>query len=175
MTPVGLVMAGCWQINSILTNIGHRNFIQILNQYPFFWNILISTQFICFIKLSCISKIKIALIAAGDQRFDQRLAGENKGLIRSSAESVPDLNNTEIAPISWPVGVGVRTQTPLASPLGSWVGWGNWLMPCSAYVNGSLLWQTTTWHGIDLVHEWRVKTDSFAVKLFVKLQAIGKI
>ena len=49
MTPMGLVMAGCWQINSILTNIGRRNSIWILNQYPFFWNILIRTQFICFI------------------------------------------------------------------------------------------------------------------------------
>ena len=26
---------GCWQINSILANIGHRNSIRILNQYPF--------------------------------------------------------------------------------------------------------------------------------------------
>ena len=41
MTPLGLVMAGCWQINSILTNIGRRNSIQILNQHPLFWNILI--------------------------------------------------------------------------------------------------------------------------------------
>ena len=31
MTQMGLVMAGCWQINSILTNIGHRNSIRILN------------------------------------------------------------------------------------------------------------------------------------------------
>ena len=49
LTPTGLVMAGCWQINSISTNIGHRNSIRNLNQYPFFWNILIWTQFICFI------------------------------------------------------------------------------------------------------------------------------
>ena len=51
ITPIGLVMAGCWQINSILANIGRRNSIQILNQYPFFRNILIWAQFICFIKL----------------------------------------------------------------------------------------------------------------------------
>ena len=44
-----LYMAGCWQINYILTNIGHRNSIRIWNQYPFFWNILIWMQFICFI------------------------------------------------------------------------------------------------------------------------------
>ena len=25
MTPVGLVMAGCWEINFILANIGQRN------------------------------------------------------------------------------------------------------------------------------------------------------
>ena len=31
LTPMGLVMAGCWQINSILTNIGRRNSIRILN------------------------------------------------------------------------------------------------------------------------------------------------
>ena len=29
MTPVGHVMAGCWQINYILTNIGRRNIIRI--------------------------------------------------------------------------------------------------------------------------------------------------
>ena len=32
---------GCWQINSILGNIGRRNSIQILSQYPFWWKILI--------------------------------------------------------------------------------------------------------------------------------------
>ena len=31
LTPIGLVMAGCWQIYSILTNIGRRNSIRILN------------------------------------------------------------------------------------------------------------------------------------------------
>ena len=35
MTPLGHVIAGCWQINSILTNIGRRNSIQMLNQYLF--------------------------------------------------------------------------------------------------------------------------------------------
>ena len=35
MTSMGLVMAGYWQINSILTNIGRRHSIWILNQYPF--------------------------------------------------------------------------------------------------------------------------------------------
>ena len=59
MTPMGLVMAGCWQINSILTNIGRRNSIRILNQYPFFWNILIWTQFICFINLFAFWKLKL--------------------------------------------------------------------------------------------------------------------
>ena len=38
LTPLTCV---CWQINSILANIGHRNSIRILNQYPFWWNILI--------------------------------------------------------------------------------------------------------------------------------------
>ena len=31
ITPVGLVMDGCWQINFILTNIGRRKSIQMLN------------------------------------------------------------------------------------------------------------------------------------------------
>ena len=51
MTPVGCVMAGCCQINYILTNIGRRNFIRILNQRPLFWNILIWTEVIFFINL----------------------------------------------------------------------------------------------------------------------------
>ena len=59
MTPVGLVMAGCWQINSILANIGRRNSIRILNQYPLFWNILIWAQFICFIKVFEFWKLKL--------------------------------------------------------------------------------------------------------------------
>ena len=37
MTSVGIVMSGCWQINSILANIGRGNSIRILKQYPFFW------------------------------------------------------------------------------------------------------------------------------------------
>ena len=51
MTPVGCVMAGCCHINYILTNIGRRNSIRILNQHPLFWHILIWTEFICFINL----------------------------------------------------------------------------------------------------------------------------
>ena len=51
MTPVGCVMAGCCQINYILTNIGRRNSIRIFNQHLLFWNILIWTEFICFINL----------------------------------------------------------------------------------------------------------------------------
>ena len=34
-TPPHCDMAGCWKINSILTNIGLRNSIEILNQYCF--------------------------------------------------------------------------------------------------------------------------------------------
>ena len=51
MTPVGLVMAGCCQIDYILTTMGRRNSIRILDQHPLFWNISIWTQFICLIKL----------------------------------------------------------------------------------------------------------------------------
>ena len=47
---MGLVMAGCWQNNSILANIGRRKSIRILNQYPF-WNVLIWAQFIRILKL----------------------------------------------------------------------------------------------------------------------------
>ena len=63
MIPVGCVMVGCCQINYIITNIGRRNSIPILNQHPLFWNILIWTEFICFINLFCILKIKVALIS----------------------------------------------------------------------------------------------------------------
>ena len=70
MTPVGLVMAGCWQINSILANIGRRKSIRILNQYSFFW---IWAQLIMFYKAFCIKK-KLLELAAGDQWRDQRLA-----------------------------------------------------------------------------------------------------
>ena len=48
--PLSCGMAGCWQINSILANSGRKNSIQILNQYPFLWKILIWAQFIGFIK-----------------------------------------------------------------------------------------------------------------------------
>ena len=101
VTPVGLAMAGCWQINSILANIGHRNSIRVLNQYPF-----------------CILKITVALICCRWSKVQSK-PGENNGLIRPPAESVPDLNGSEIAPISSPGGVGIETQTPLASLLGS--------------------------------------------------------
>ena len=43
-TPeVGLapLTCGCWPINSISASIGRRNSIRILNQFPFWWNILI--------------------------------------------------------------------------------------------------------------------------------------
>ena len=45
--------------------------------------------------------------------------GENNGLISPPAESVPGLDNREIAPISSPHGIGVEHQTTLASPFGS--------------------------------------------------------
>ena len=40
-TPLSCGMASCWQINYILANSGHKNSIQILNQYPFLWKVLI--------------------------------------------------------------------------------------------------------------------------------------
>ena len=69
-------------------------------------------------------------------------AGENNGLIRPPAESVPSLKNREIAPFRSPHGVGVEHQTTLASPLGSKLVGVIWLTPCSSYVfsRGARLW-----------------------------------
>ena len=39
-TPCG--KAGCWQINSNLSNISRKNYTGILNQYPFSWKITIT-------------------------------------------------------------------------------------------------------------------------------------
>ena len=50
-TPPHCDMACCWQIDSILVNIGRKNSIRILNQYPFWWNKLIWAQFIVFITI----------------------------------------------------------------------------------------------------------------------------
>ena len=60
-------------------------------------------------------------------------AAENNGLKRPPAESVPGLNNREIASISSPRGVGVENQSTLASLLGSELVGVIWLTPCSAY------------------------------------------
>ena len=60
LTLVGLVMADCCPINHILSNIGRRNSIRILNQHPLFWNILTWTQVFCFIKF--FSKKKSTLL-----------------------------------------------------------------------------------------------------------------
>ena len=96
MTPMGLAMTDCWQINPILANIGRRNSIRILNQYPFFWNILIWAQFIIFFQAFYILKIKVALISCSWSKVLSK-AGENNGLIRPPAGGVPGLNNREIA------------------------------------------------------------------------------
>ena len=86
-----------------------------------------------FYKAFCILKIKVALISCRWSKAWPK-AGENNGLIRPPAETVPGLNNREIAPISSPSGVGVETQTPLASPLGSELVGVIGLTPCSVYV-----------------------------------------
>ena len=39
--PLNSGMAGSLQINCILANSGRKNSIQILNQYPFLWKILL--------------------------------------------------------------------------------------------------------------------------------------
>ena len=40
-TTLSCGMVGCGQINSIWANIGCENSIQIWNQYPFLWKVLI--------------------------------------------------------------------------------------------------------------------------------------
>ena len=77
-------------------------------------------------KSFCILKIKGALISCRWAKVWSK-AGENNGLIRPAAESVPGLDNREIAPISSPHGIGVEHQHTLASPFGSE------LTPCSGY------------------------------------------
>ena len=52
---------------------------------------------------------------------------------KTPAESVPGLNNGEIAPISSPHGIGIQYQTTLASPLGSELLGVIWLTLCSGY------------------------------------------
>ena len=52
-------ICGCWQINYILANIGHRNSIRIFNQYPFWWNISIQ-WFISFIKFLSFFKLRLS-------------------------------------------------------------------------------------------------------------------
>ena len=85
-----------------------------------------------FYKSFCILKIKVALISCRWSKVRSK-AGENNGLIRPPAESVPGLDNREIAPISSPHGIGVEHQTTLASPFGSELVEVIWLTPCSVY------------------------------------------
>ena len=83
-----------------------------------------------FYKSFCILKIKVGLISCMWSKVQSK-AGENNGLMRPLAESVPGLNNREIAPISSPHEVGVENQTTLASPLESELVGVIWLTPCS--------------------------------------------
>ena len=85
-----------------------------------------------FYKSFCILKIKVALISCMWSRVSSK-AGENNGLIRPPAESVPGLDNREIAPISSPHGIGVEHQTTLTSPFGSELVGVIWLTRCSGY------------------------------------------
>ena len=87
-----------------------------------------------FYKSFCILKIEVALISCMWSKVRSK-AGENNGLTRPPAESVPGLNNREIAPISSPHGVGVENQTTLASPFGKELVGVIWLTLCSAYAD----------------------------------------
>ena len=49
-TPLSCGMASCWQINSIWANSGRKSSIQILNQYPYLWEISILAYLIGLIK-----------------------------------------------------------------------------------------------------------------------------
>ena len=133
MTPVGLVMAGCWQINSILDNIGRRNSIRILNQYPSLWNISIWTQFICFLRLFVHFETNENAVISFRWSKARSKAGENFRLIRPPAESVPGLKNGYIVLVNSPCGVEVENETALAFPLGSELVGVIGLTPCSAY------------------------------------------
>ena len=88
----------------------------------------------------CILKIRVALISCRWSKVRSK-AGENNGLIRPPAESVPGLDNREIAPISSPHGIGVEYQTTLTSPFGSELVGVIWLMPCSGYAVQLASWQ----------------------------------
>ena len=123
-TPVGLVIAGCWQINSILFNIGRRNYFWSLNQYLFFWNALIWAQFICFIKFFAFWKLfKVAMISCRWSKARSK-AGENNGLIRpllrvSRASTIERLHRW-----AHPVGLGLKLKLLWLPQLGaSWLGY----------------------------------------------------
>ena len=57
--------------------------------------------------------------------------------LRPLGESVPGLENRDIAPISLPHGIGVEHQITLASPFGSELVGVIWLTPCSGYGHGN--------------------------------------
>ena len=61
-------------------------------------------------------------------------AGQDNGLIRPPAESVPGLNNTAIAQISSPGGIGSKL-IPRTSPFGSELVGVIGLTRCSGYVH----------------------------------------
>ena len=62
-----------------------------------------------FYKAFCILRIEVALLSCRWSKAWSK-AGENSGLIRPHAESVPGLNNREIALIRSPVGLGSKLK-----------------------------------------------------------------
>ena len=122
MTSVGLVMAGCCQINYILTNIGRRNSIWILN--PLILKYIDMNTVYLFYQSFCILKLKVALISCSWSKVPSK-TGENNGLIRPPAESVPGLDNGGLPDklTRWDWG---RSSTSSGFPVWERVGWGNW-------------------------------------------------
>ena len=126
MTPVGLVIAGCWQINYILANNGRRKFHLNFTSVPLLLKYINMSTVYLFYKAFCILKMKVALISCRWSKARSK-AGVNNWLIRPPAESVPDLNNRDFAD-KFIRRVGVETQTPLVSKFPTWerVVRGNW-------------------------------------------------
>ena len=113
-----------------------------------------------FYKSLCILKIKVALIICRWSKVPSK-AGENNGLIRPPSESVPGLDNREIAPISSPHRIGVEHQTTLASPFGSELVGVIWLTPCSGYDVGTIGHCDVTIAGGQQLYRWRHNRSTF--------------
>ena len=100
-TPLNCGMAGCWQINSILSNIGHKNSIRILNLHPFMKSI--NMNIIClFYKVFIILKIKVALIDCSWSKAPSKAAYNGLMALITAQLGVaqPNWGRREVTPIT---------------------------------------------------------------------------